>query len=79
MDDELQYRCAGYAQAEIERYADTLNLGNVADSDEDASDDEGSESGKKKKGKPAQEKTAEDEREYLGTRRNVYSQPFQWT
>jgi cohesin complex subunit SA-1/2 len=25
LDDEVQYRCAGYIQAEIERYAETLN------------------------------------------------------
>lgn len=25
MDDELQYRCAGYIQAEIERYAEFLD------------------------------------------------------
>ena len=30
MDDEVQYRCAGYIQAEIERYAEFLD-----DEDED--------------------------------------------
>ena len=25
MDDEVQYRCAGYVQAEIERYADEID------------------------------------------------------
>jgi cohesin complex subunit SA-1/2 len=31
MDDEIQYRCAGYIQAEIERYAEFLD----DDADED--------------------------------------------
>jgi hypothetical protein len=38
LDDELQYRCAGYIQAEIERYAEFLD-----DSGEDEEDSQGSE------------------------------------
>ncbi|KAG5641552.1 hypothetical protein DXG03_004787 [Asterophora parasitica] len=33
LDDEVQYRCAGYIQAEIERYADTLEVA-VEDDDQ---------------------------------------------
>ncbi|RDB23493.1 Cohesin subunit psc3 [Hypsizygus marmoreus] len=46
LDDEVQYRCAGYIQAEIERYADTLDNGTdeadaeAKDSDEDSSNEE---------------------------------------
>jgi cohesin complex subunit SA-1/2 len=31
LDDEVQYRCAGFIQAEIERYAEELDLTNPAD------------------------------------------------
>jgi len=31
LDDEVQYRCAGYIQAEIERYADALEDETVAE------------------------------------------------
>lgn len=40
MDDEVQYRCAGYMQAEIERFADTLNIKTGNESDDEATDDE---------------------------------------
>ena len=41
MDDEVQYRCAGYIQAEIERYAEYLD--DEADEDEKSDADEPSE------------------------------------
>ncbi|KAG6811622.1 hypothetical protein H0H92_006586 [Tricholoma furcatifolium] len=41
LDDEIQYRCAGYVQAEIERYVDNLLPADTdADQDEDQSGDE---------------------------------------
>ncbi|KAG6901242.1 hypothetical protein DXG01_001264, partial [Tephrocybe rancida] len=43
LDDEVQYRCAGYIQAEIERYADTLDV--AGDDDEHGQDRSGDESG----------------------------------
>lgn len=33
LDDEVQYRCAGYIQAEIERYAESLDVGDAEDED----------------------------------------------
>lgn len=33
LDDEVQYRCAGYIQAEIERYAELLDVGDAEDED----------------------------------------------
>jgi cohesin complex subunit SA-1/2 len=42
LDDEVQYRCAGYIQAEIERYAEFL--GND-DEDEDKSENSDAEAG----------------------------------
>jgi cohesin complex subunit SA-1/2 len=35
LDDEVQYRCAGYIQAEIERYAESLGFGATDDKDDD--------------------------------------------
>ncbi|KAF8062324.1 hypothetical protein FPV67DRAFT_1508040 [Lyophyllum atratum] len=34
LDDEVQYRCAGYIQAEIERYAETLDVADAEDEQE---------------------------------------------
>ncbi|KAJ7757031.1 hypothetical protein B0H16DRAFT_1371104 [Mycena metata] len=64
LDDEVQFRCAGYVQAEIERYAETLVEPEEGEKGEDEEDedeekendsgDEGSDAeddGKKKKGK----------------------------
>lgn len=61
LDDEVQYRCAGFIQAEIERYAEDIDDGVGAgadaegseDEDEDSSEEDGAESepakGKKRK------------------------------
>lgn len=60
LDDETQYRCAGYIQAEIERYAELLD---DEDNRSDRSDVEGSDNGEenekqtKKKKKVAKEGT----------------------
>lgn len=35
LDDEVQYRCAGYIQAEIERYAESLGGGGGAAEEEE--------------------------------------------
>ena len=43
LDDEVQYRCAGYIQAEIERYVESLGFGATDDDDDD--DETGKESG----------------------------------
>lgn len=40
LTDEVQYRCAGYIQAEIERYADKLEAEADESEDEDGSDDD---------------------------------------
>ncbi|KAJ6591108.1 hypothetical protein DFH09DRAFT_1138592 [Mycena vulgaris] len=40
LDDEVQFRCAGYVQAEIERYAETLVEPEEGEQDEDEDDDE---------------------------------------
>ncbi|KDR77313.1 hypothetical protein GALMADRAFT_267467 [Galerina marginata CBS 339.88] len=42
LDDEVQYRCAGYIQAEIERYADFLD-DNAGDNNSQKSNNDGSE------------------------------------
>ncbi|EJD51835.1 hypothetical protein AURDEDRAFT_82703 [Auricularia subglabra TFB-10046 SS5] len=44
MDEQTQYRCAGFVQAELERYADDAAPANGAD-DADKTDDSGAESG----------------------------------
>ncbi|KAI0058337.1 hypothetical protein BV25DRAFT_1283433 [Artomyces pyxidatus] len=51
LDDEVQYRCAGFVQAEIERYADELgdSVGAIASHDSGSSDEEGEEASKKRK------------------------------
>jgi hypothetical protein len=36
MDDETQYRCTGYVQAEIEQYADQIVSGNGEEISEDS-------------------------------------------
>jgi hypothetical protein len=40
MDDETQYRCTGYVQAEIEQYADQIVSGNGEEMSEEDSDGE---------------------------------------
>lgn len=48
LDEEVQYRCAGFVQAEIERYAEELEVQSPqddGDSDEDGSDDQGDDRG----------------------------------
>lgn len=42
LDDETQYRCAGYVQAEIERYVDSLNESLEGEKSGKGSDDENS-------------------------------------
>lgn len=58
MDDETQYRCAGYIQAEIERYADTLDLDTEGPSDDAASD--AAEGAKKAKTKHVAKRSKEE-------------------
>lgn len=43
LDDEVQYRCAGYIQAEIERYADSLGMRAADDEEEGEKDSDGEE------------------------------------
>jgi hypothetical protein len=43
LDDEVQYRCAGYIQAEIERYAEFLDDENEDENDESDKSDESDE------------------------------------
>ena len=40
LDDEVQFRCAGYVQAEIERYAETLAETDEEEQDDDNEDEE---------------------------------------
>ncbi|KAK7021888.1 cohesin complex subunit [Paramarasmius palmivorus] len=40
MDDETQWRCAGYIQAEVERYAESVGLGDKGEADDGGSDDD---------------------------------------
>ncbi|KAF7341967.1 SCD domain-containing protein [Mycena venus] len=40
LDDEVQFRCAGYVQAEIERYAETLVESEAEEQNEDEDDDQ---------------------------------------
>ncbi|KAF7329868.1 SCD domain-containing protein [Mycena kentingensis (nom. inval.)] len=62
MDDEMQFRCAGYVQAEIERYAENLADEVEGDDDEeeqaDRSENEDGEDARKKKQKPKPKKRA---------------------
>ncbi|KAK0498783.1 hypothetical protein EDD18DRAFT_1318874 [Armillaria luteobubalina] len=57
MEDEAQYRCAGYVQAEIERYAEIVQEGDEEEnksndgSDVDSGDENDTAKGAKKKGK----------------------------
>lgn len=68
LDDEMQYRCAGYIQAEIERYSDFLadNDGSAgsddaeksdkeSDNEEEAEEEEGASKKKKRKAKKSQD------------------------
>ncbi|KAG6835657.1 hypothetical protein H0H93_016057 [Arthromyces matolae] len=43
LDDEIQYRCAGYVQAEIEQYADFLGAEDVDEQDQNQSGEESDE------------------------------------
>jgi hypothetical protein len=58
LDDEAQYRCAGFVQAEIERYAEDIADGVVEDGSSESSSDDGrknpSERMKNGKGKRAE-------------------------
>lgn len=71
MDDEVQYRCAGYIQAEIERYADTLadeagdddDGGDDEDEDDEGPDGDNTPGSKKKKQKSTVTKTKKAEKE----------------
>ena len=61
LDDEVQYRCAGFVQAEIERYADELAENNQAENDNENSSSEFSEDEdqvitKGKRGRPRKSK-----------------------
>ncbi|KAL0946186.1 hypothetical protein HGRIS_012447 [Hohenbuehelia grisea] len=62
MDDETQYRCAGFIQAEIERYTDLYGekptQGHAGSDSEDTGEDEGSH---KEEGKKAKTKASEAE------------------
>lgn len=54
LDDEVQYRCAGFVQAEIERYSEEIAEGHSEDrgsSEEDDDDDEDPEPEEQPKGK----------------------------
>ncbi|KAL0579193.1 cohesin complex subunit [Marasmius crinis-equi] len=66
MDDEVQWRCAGYVQAEVERYTESLEQedGNeeedgTSDEDEDEGAQEGGEEAAKKTKKPRKPKVLE--------------------
>jgi cohesin complex subunit SA-1/2 len=68
MDDEVQYRCAGFVQAEIERYAEELEPdrpAKAAESDDGFSsqseDDDNPDTGQGKRGKHDGKKSGEDE------------------
>jgi cohesin complex subunit SA-1/2 len=73
LDDEVQYRCAGYIQSEIERFAEEIDDGTspAADKseDEDSSGEEDEDMGtsKAKKGKPGKGKKTSDESGASGT------------
>jgi cohesin complex subunit SA-1/2 len=64
LDDEVQYRCAGFIQAEIERYAEELGESTSSD-DKDSDIDESSESdvenGLPAKGKKSKKPAPKDE------------------
>lgn len=57
MSDEIQYRCAGFVQAEIERYIEELE-GERPDLEKDDGSEEDSDSGPETpgKGKPKKDK-----------------------
>ncbi|KAL0071305.1 cohesin complex subunit [Marasmius tenuissimus] len=58
MDDEVQWRCAGYLQAEIERYAESLEEEEGPDeAEDDSSEDEGSQAGQEGGEEVAKKKT----------------------
>ena len=58
LDDEIQYRCAGYIQAEIERYAECIGGGREDDeSGQEESGDDSSDAGPAEGGDVAEDKT----------------------
>lgn len=59
MEDEVQYRCAGYIQAEMERYAEIV--GDIEDNEDDNDSDAGSDAAEAKKSKRSK-KTDSDEK-----------------
>jgi cohesin complex subunit SA-1/2 len=73
LDDEVQYRCAGYIQSEIERFAEEINDGtqaaanNSEDEDSSGEEDEDRAAPKAKKGKPSKGKKTFDESGASGT------------
>jgi cohesin complex subunit SA-1/2 len=71
LDDEAQYRCAGYIQAEIERFAELLASTATDDADDEASDsasdsEEGTPKAKKAKPKKKKNKRAADVEHDMG-------------
>ena len=56
MDDEVQYRCAGYIQAEIDRYAEFLDDGADEDDNQKSDADEISEDENENEGNPTTKK-----------------------
>lgn len=56
MDDEVQYRCAGYIQAEIDRYAEFLDDNAEEDDNQKSDADELSEDGNNEEGNPTTKK-----------------------
>ena len=58
LDDEIQYRCAGYIQAEIERYAEYIGSGREDDeSGQEESGDDSSDAGHAEAGDAIEDKT----------------------
>ncbi len=56
LDDETQYRCAGFVQAEIERYAEELDENKSEDGDSDEQDSEREQSEEERGAKAARSK-----------------------
>lgn len=56
LDDEAQYRCAGFVQAEIERYAEELDENKSEDGDSDEQDSEREQSEEERGAKAARSK-----------------------
>ena len=64
MDDETQYRCTGYVQAEIEQYADQIVSGNGEEMSEEDSDGENAPARKRRRKQQVEDQDGKDQLDF---------------